>query len=207
MNSRSSIAKPAQESYNTFRSLSQRQSTNSQSYDSEYSKVKSTVQLRQQSINNTTITNEASSNHEDFARNSESFQTNESNGHNLGDQQRTSTLVKSESKTNSNSNLLVATRDTSGEIQRATPANVIPSSYPTTTTGRKVSVCTIDINISIGPGGQPIVRANAASSRSSPMQTRATIDNVHTIDIDLTSPQYTAQIETDGTMRVLTPKS
>ncbi|CAF3037856.1 unnamed protein product [Rotaria sp. Silwood2] len=62
----------------------------------------------------------------------------------------------------------------------------------------------IDINISVSVGrsnSQRTDRTHNITATLPPINSRATFDNVHYLDIDLCSPDRTAKLATDGTMR------
>ncbi|CAF3803468.1 unnamed protein product [Rotaria sordida] len=62
----------------------------------------------------------------------------------------------------------------------------------------------LDINISLNAGrgnSQATVRTNDITTRSQPINSRATIDNVRFLDIDIRSPGRTAELKTDGIIR------
>jgi hypothetical protein len=82
-----------------------------------------------------------------------------------------------------------------------------PTRYTVSSNSR---TCVLDINISINLGGrtpQVSVDANNVTSRSQPIRSTATIEDVRFIDLDLRcSPDRTAQLATDGILRQTTPK-
>ena len=64
--------------------------------------------------------------------------------------------------------------------------------------------CVIDINISVNVGGnnsEASIRKHSIKPRTSPIRSRAAIDDARFVDLYIRPPEHSAQLATDGIIR------